>query len=322
MEIKRLVLSPLSTNCYLIKTSENSGVVIDPADDANKILKEAEKMGMNIEKILLTHGHFDHFSAANKIIAELQEAETKKAKEAAKGLTDTAKEEVKSAKEALKAAKEIVKTAKEAVKAAKAVLKAAADDAAKAVAKTAVTAAEAQLTKAEEAVKVKEEEKKTAETKLESVKFDKDSYNPTEIAVYIHERDAVMLSDPNKSLAYFCPTMEFNAVDNPTTIKDGEKIEQGGVTFEVMHTPGHSAGSVCYIVKEEDKNYMFAGDTIFRDSIGRSDGYSGDYIIQKDTLKKLRELEEDYIIYPGHGEFTTLSEEKIYNPFINGQYPL
>ena len=65
MEIKVLTLPPLGTNCYLVKTGDNSGVVIDPADMAEDILAAAESMNMRIEKILLTHGHFDHTGAGN-----------------------------------------------------------------------------------------------------------------------------------------------------------------------------------------------------------------------------------------------------------------
>lgn len=232
MKISTLVLSPLSTNCYLVKTGDNSGVVIDPADKASAIIKEADKLGIRIEKILLTHGHFDHFSAAGKLRDEIKKAEKKAAKEIG------------------------------------------------------------------------------------------EVYAEREIPVYIHKDDSCMLEDSNKSLAYFCPSIPFTPLTADVLLSDGTEIRQDGIVFSVMHTPGHSAGSVCYIVKDEKKNIMFSGDTIFRDSIGRSDGYSGDYIVQKDTLRKLTELTEDYIILPGHGEPTTLSEEKIYNPFINGQYQL
>ena len=209
MEIKKLVLHPLQTNCYIVKTAEKSGVVIDPADDGEKILSEAADMGIEIRKILLTHGHFDHAGAA----AYIKEA--------------------------------------------------------------------------------------------------------TGAPVYIHEADVPMLSDGNKALAFFCPQKPFNPCEADCTLKDGDEIEQDGVIFSVMHTPGHSAGSVCYICKNEGGiDIMFAGDTIFKDSIGRSDGYSGDYIVQQITLDKLKALKEDYLIYPGHGESTTLLTEKKFNPFI------
>ena len=210
MEIKRLILSPLGTNCYLVKTGDGSGVVIDPADEGEVILAKAAEMDMKIEKILLTHGHFDHTGAVNFL-----------------------------------------------------------------------------------------KEKTGAQ-------------------MYIHSDDVCMLTDGDKALAYFCPSMPFEQKTADVVIKDGDEIAQDGVIFKVMHTPGHSAGSVCFIAKNTDgMDVMFSGDTIFRNSIGRSDGYSGDYIVQKKTLDRLKALEDDYLILSGHGESTTLKEEKLFNPFIN-----
>lgn len=248
VEIKVLKLSPLDTNCYVVKTGEKSGVVIDPADKSDTILQAAKDMGIEIKKILLTHGHFDHFSATYELFYG-----------GAKAIRD-----------------------------------------------------------AENKVKDKNKKLKEKDPKAEMEIFDiEKNMKKTDIPVYIHEADACMLSDANKSLAYFCPSLPFHSVKADKLIKDGEKIEQDGITFEVMHTPGHSAGSVCYILKADNKNIMFAGDTIFYGSIGRSDGYSGDYIVQQATLDKLKALEEDYIILSGHGPSTSLSEEKKYNPFLN-----
>ena len=66
-DIISLTLSPLGTNCYIVPTGEDEAVVIDPADDASKILETAERKGLTIKKILLTHGHFDHTGAASEI---------------------------------------------------------------------------------------------------------------------------------------------------------------------------------------------------------------------------------------------------------------
>ena len=139
----------------------------------------------------------------------------------------------------------------------------------------------------------------------------------TDAPVFIHKDDECMLSDGNKALAYFCPTKKFVEKEADFTFGDGDEIVQDGIVFKVMHTPGHSAGSSCFLVEADGENYMFAGDTIFKDSIGRSDGYSGDYIVQKATLEKLKALDRDYIILSGHGEETTLEEEKRYNPFLS-----
>ena len=135
--------------------------------------------------------------------------------------------------------------------------------------------------------------------------------------IYIHKTDECMLSDAVKSLAFFCPGKPFTACTADVLLNDGDTIAQGDITFTVMHTPGHTAGSVCFLCSDEDgRDIMFAGDTLFKDSIGRSDTYSGDPRVQAETLDKIKALDKDYIIYTGHGASTTLFTEKKYNPFI------
>ena len=136
--------------------------------------------------------------------------------------------------------------------------------------------------------------------------------------ICIHKADNELLSDAVKALAFFCPGKPFISCEADEFFENGDPVTQGNVTFTVLHTPGHTAGSVCFLCKDENgRNIMFAGDTIFKDSIGRSDGYSGDPRVQMQSLEKIKELTEDYIIYPGHGESTTLNAEKRYNPFIS-----
>ena len=87
--------------------------------------------------------------------------------------------------------------------------------------------------------------------------------------------------------------------------------------FEVLHTPGHTSGSVCFLFtsKEGDK-YLFTGDTLFCGTIGRTDFPTGSISILRESLKKLASLEGDYPIYAGHEEETTLSYERKTNPFL------
>jgi len=138
--------------------------------------------------------------------------------------------------------------------------------------------------------------------------------------IYIHESDKEMLTDGVKSLSFFTPARKFIPVEADKLLKDNDTITLGSVTFTVMHTPGHTAGSVCYLCDDPDggKKIMLSGDTLFRDSIGRSDTYSGDPLIQQTSLDRLKALTDDYIVLPGHGEPTTLAAEKKYNPFIAG----
>lgn len=130
--------------------------------------------------------------------------------------------------------------------------------------------------------------------------------------VYISKKDECMLDSYEKSLAYFTPHNEFKPTKADVFVGEGDEIEQDGVRFGVMETPGHSAGSVCYIADD----CIFAGDTIFAGSIGRSDCYSGDYAVQQKTLFRISQLEGDYRLYCGHGEDTTLTHEKETNPYL------
>ena len=150
---------------------------------------------------------------------------------------------------------------------------------------------------------------------LKKLAREKDGFDPP---VFLHEADRELSADPVKSLSFFCPRTPFTACEPTDIVTDGTVITEGPLTFTVLHTPGHTAGSVCYLCEDEDgRRVMFAGDTIFKDSIGRSDTYSGDPSVQLDSLEKLKALTDDYIIFPGHGESTTLETEKRYNPFLS-----
>jgi len=88
----------------------------------------------------------------------------------------------------------------------------------------------------------------------------------------------------------------------------------GSISFRVIHTPGHTIGSCCFVC--EDEKVMFTGDTLFKGSIGRYDFPGGDYGTILQSLQKLKDFEQNYEIYPGHGDFTTLDDERAHNPYI------
>ena len=96
------------------------------------------------------------------------------------------------------------------------------------------------------------------------------------------------------------------------TYGEGDELHIAGLDIRVMHTPGHTPGSVCLFVD----NAIFAGDTLFAGSCGRTDlpGGNPDTILA--SLRRLDALEEDYDVYPGHSASTKLSREKQYNTFI------
>lgn len=130
--------------------------------------------------------------------------------------------------------------------------------------------------------------------------------------VYIHSADLSKLSDAELNLSNYLG-IPFTGYNCANAIEDGDKITQDELVFEVMLTSGHTSGSVCYLCGD----VMFAGDTLFYRSIGRTDMIDGDYTKMVKSLKKLRELDFDYTVYPGHGASTSLADEKAYNPYMS-----
>jgi hydroxyacylglutathione hydrolase len=99
---------------------------------------------------------------------------------------------------------------------------------------------------------------------------------------------------------------------NITTLKDGDTVKFGTVSLKVLHTAGHSTGSICLI----GEGVVFSGDTLFSDGIGRTDFEGGSTTQIEQSLKKLMQLPENYLVYPGHNESTTIGKEKSSNPFF------
>jgi len=96
-------------------------------------------------------------------------------------------------------------------------------------------------------------------------------------------------------------------------LEDGEELRVGDLTLRVIHTPGHTLGSVCLQMGDR----LFSGDTLFRGSIGRTDlGGTSPGGLVRSIKSKLYPLDDDTLVLPGHGERTTLGEEKTSNPFL------
>ena len=99
-------------------------------------------------------------------------------------------------------------------------------------------------------------------------------------------------------------------------IEDNEELVFGEHKIEVIHTPGHSPGSVCLKLKGKEEK-VFSGDTLFRQSVGRSDLWGGDHSLLIRSIKsRLMVLDEEMRVYPGHGPATRIGEEKRKNPFL------
>ena len=116
----------------------------------------------------------------------------------------------------------------------------------------------------------------------------------TQLAV--HFRDEGMLADPELNVSSLirrritCPA--------PTRlIREGDVLEYAGITLRVLHTPGHTPGSVCY----EAGEHLFTGDTLFEYGYGRTDFPGGDYAALMASLRRLEPLQQNHQIYPGHG---------------------
>ena len=100
------------------------------------------------------------------------------------------------------------------------------------------------------------------------------------------------------------------------TFTDGEEMTLCGMRVKGILTAGHTAGSSCYLFEEGQERILFSGDTLFMDSIGRTDFPTGNLEQLRKSLKKLAALEGDMPVYPGHQEPTTLQRERKCNPFI------
>ncbi len=210
MEIIKLPpLGSFGVNAYIIISEKKNGVLIDAPDDRGYILKELHRRGINLKKILLTHGHCDHIASCGDIVRE------------------------------------------------------------------------------------------------------------TGAGVFIHEGDIKKLSNQNTNLSRYFSLPPVDTV-NGTPIADGQIITQDELDFEVLHTPGHTSGSVCYILGDK----MFCGDTLFKNSMGRTDMPDGDDDKMADTLAMLYEFDvkTDYELLPGHGECSKMSTERMNNPYMRYAY--
>jgi len=198
MIVRSLQLGAIGTNCYILGDEEERVcAVIDPGDDAPAVLAAVKKLGMQVNYILLTHGHYDHFMAVPAVQKAYPDA-----------------------------------------------------------------------------------------------------------PVYIHRADAS--SDPRPQY------LQLPAMEGVVFWDEGDTLRLGSITIEVMHTPGHSRGSVVL----RAGGSLFTGDTLFRGSMGRTDFAGGSYEEIMASLKRLAQLPGDYQVYPGHEGATTLNRERKNNYYM------
>ncbi len=134
--------------------------------------------------------------------------------------------------------------------------------------------------------------------------------------VLIQGGDADCLSDPVKSLflPFFGKRTTFDPADG--ILRDGDELVLGKETVRVMHTPGHTPGSVCFLCD----TFVLTGDTLFDMSVGRTDFPGGDPATLKKSLSALSKLDPSLTLYPGHGPATTLERQIRLNPYMNGEW--
>ena len=198
MQVKVLQVGPIGTNCYLLEDEKaHVAAVIDPGDEAGRILQVIKDDGVDVKYILLTHGHYDHTTAVPELHQALPQAE-----------------------------------------------------------------------------------------------------------IYIHKADANGACSRLFPLAGQIPDLKF--------YDEGDALTLGELTIQVLHTPGHSKGSVTLKVGD----VLFCGDTLFAGSCGRTDLAGGSYDEIMASLKKLGELPGDYHVCPGHDVTSTLERERRSNPFL------
>ena len=127
-----------------------------------------------------------------------------------------------------------------------------------------------------------------------------------DLPVYAHELELCSAGSPNPR--YFLPHLG----KNQRTYGEGDTLDLGGLAVRVLHTPGHSRGSVTLLAGD----IMLSGDTLFAGSCGRVDLPGGDEQQMWASLARLGRLEEDWTVWPGHGEATSLDYEKQSNPYV------
>lgn len=138
-----------------------------------------------------------------------------------------------------------------------------------------------------------------------------DLVEKTGAKLVIGSRDAEMLEDTDLSMSWMF-TNHPHRLTADLPVEDGDKLKVDELTFEFVMTPGHSKGSMVILCED----YMFSGDTVLENSVGRTDFYGGNEAFMIQSIKRLAALSKNYKILAGHGDSTTLENEKKQNPYF------
>jgi hydroxyacylglutathione hydrolase len=142
-----------------------------------------------------------------------------------------------------------------------------------------------------------------------------------EVPVHIHDDDKHMLVDVAGSgggLAHYLEGLDLRPPELIEGLDDGTVVKGAGLSFEVLHTPGHTPGSVCLLASVNDSGpILFSGDHLFQGSIGRTDLPGGSFEQLMDSMaRKILPLDDEIPVLPGHGGGTTIGRERHTNPFL------
>lgn len=133
--------------------------------------------------------------------------------------------------------------------------------------------------------------------------------------IYIGEHDAANLKHPSGQLQALLG-VNCTGIENFRTVSEGREIDFPGYKIKVMETPGHTEGSVCYLITDrEGHNVLLSGDTLFAQSVGRTDLDGGDELKLEASLRKLDNLADSLHVLPGHGPDTSIASEREMNPY-------
>ena len=133
------------------------------------------------------------------------------------------------------------------------------------------------------------------------------------VDVYVGQEDADLMADMELNVSYMFGMPYAARADK--ILLDGDVLEIAGFSIKVLFTPGHTKGGICFYLEKE--NVAFSGDTIFQQSVGRTDFPTGSARVLSESIKnKLFILPEDLQLFPGHGDSTTVGYEKKYNMFL------
>jgi len=146
---------------------------------------------------------------------------------------------------------------------------------------------------------------------IDHISVNADLKKKTSAKLYIHRLDADMIVNPHKNLSSFIGR-DISSPSADKILEDGDNLEVGTIILKVIHTPGHSPGSICLLADES----VFTGDLLFAGSIGRYDFPGSSYNQIMESLNKIMELDDNLVVYPGHGPATTIGEERDTNPFL------